>query len=336
MGLSNGRSKLAPALLLVVSACSNDTNVGNLSCTAEQHCYLLQGTPTCEDGYQWEDPSDDSNLTCVPVTCEAESKDALCSRLGYECGAHEEEDNCGTLRNINCGGCGSGTCSPNGECVEDGCQAACDANQYTTCSCSAADPCGWRNDDYCDEQCAISFPSDHFTDTSDCDSETPPDCRDTNDGYCDEPEGTGRCPEGSDATDCAVVCESHAHMASSGLCECESGYAQTAGGDCVSSVCDFTTACAAGLDCTWNYAQEDLACSAKEGEATLSDMCIDADNASTWDACGPFQVCVSCTPGWDPTECQKVCRDASDCAGYFGCGVGTCQLIPGSSYGYCR
>jgi hypothetical protein len=41
---------------------------------------------------------------------------------------------------------------------------------YSTCSCSAVDPCGWRDDDYCDDNCAQDFPEDHFDDSNDCGS----------------------------------------------------------------------------------------------------------------------------------------------------------------------
>ena len=35
---------------------------------------------------------------------------------------------------------------------------------YTNCTCAAADPCGWAEDETCDALCIMAFPEDHFTD----------------------------------------------------------------------------------------------------------------------------------------------------------------------------
>lgn len=48
------------------------------------------------------------------------------------------------------------------------CSADCQAQTYSACSCSSADPCRWRNDGVCDSTCATQFPSDYFNDQADC------------------------------------------------------------------------------------------------------------------------------------------------------------------------
>ncbi|MFH1808083.1 MAG: hypothetical protein ABIJ09_05025, partial [Pseudomonadota bacterium] len=55
--------------------------------------------------------------------------------------------------------------------VPTDCPSDCSNMYYTACSCSAADPCGWSNDGYCDldppsQSCAIY--SNHFDDSQDC------------------------------------------------------------------------------------------------------------------------------------------------------------------------
>jgi|GEM_PF-5924584 len=47
-------------------------------------------------------------------------------------------------------------------------QAACDNFAYIDCTCAAADPCGWKDDGYCDDICEMGFPSDFFDDSVDC------------------------------------------------------------------------------------------------------------------------------------------------------------------------
>ena len=44
----------------------------------------------------------------------------------------------------------------------------CTEGIYTNCSCGAADPCGWKDDGYCNEFCEIEYPGDFFDDSVDC------------------------------------------------------------------------------------------------------------------------------------------------------------------------
>ncbi len=343
--------RLVPLLLLTSALgcdASQDSDADG-GCTTAGHCKLLGDEPTCEEGYEWEDPDDKANLTCVPEgDCQGESTAALCEDEGYECGTHQAEDRCGETRNLNCGGCSGGTCV-NGQCTGGAaCDGDCAGNTYTACTCGTADPCGWGDDGYCDADCA-EVAATPFDDGDDCgddvctcslgqvcdaDGDCVSACATNNNGYCDEPEGTDTCPAFSDDADCQP-CGLHERMTSTGRCQCNPGYVEDEEGDCAAQACGFDLACPGSADCTWSFAEDALACSDVEGELSLGTPCLDADNASAWDKCGPFQICH-----WSPcdttTVCHRVCEIAADCAGYFGCGVGTCQLFPGSSYGYCK
>ena len=82
-----------------------DAVVGE-DCTPAHHCSLVDGVPTCEDGYTWEAPSDQDNLRCVlagPCTPEADA--TFCLRLGKNCDALTADDNCGVPRTVSCGTC---------------------------------------------------------------------------------------------------------------------------------------------------------------------------------------------------------------------------------------
>ncbi len=130
-------------MLLVGSplACGR-ANVGDEPCSAAHHCHVEGGTPTCDDGYTWENPNDTSNLTCVTVetctcdvsagcdtgcscdascsSCQAESDAELCARKQKNCGSYMAADNCGQVRTVDCGSCsGSETCAGGG--VENVC-----------------------------------------------------------------------------------------------------------------------------------------------------------------------------------------------------------------------
>jgi hypothetical protein len=45
-------------------------------------------------------------------------------------------------------------------------QSACDGNVVNACTCAASDPCGWRNDGFCDSACNAF--ATHFDDAGDC------------------------------------------------------------------------------------------------------------------------------------------------------------------------
>ncbi|MFH1808984.1 MAG: hypothetical protein ABIJ09_09585 [Pseudomonadota bacterium] len=54
------------------------------------------------------------------------------------------------------------------------CNGECEQGTYTTCTCAAADPCGWAGDGYCDGDCASVLPGAAFDDTADCGGPPPP------------------------------------------------------------------------------------------------------------------------------------------------------------------
>ena len=73
------------------------------------------------------------------------------------------------------GYCADGAC----RCVsdEDGgvpprpCNGACDRREYTACSCSEADPCGWLDDGTCDLDACLEWDIPIFHDNADCDDD---------------------------------------------------------------------------------------------------------------------------------------------------------------------
>ncbi len=306
---------LTPVLGLL--ACQADPAAPE-ACTPEQHCRLLDGEPQCEEGYVWADPDDDSDLTCVEADCQAETTAQLCAQGGFDCGSHAVEDRCGATRTVNCGQCEAGAC--------DG---ACQDNVYDACTCGAADPCGWKNDGFCDAQCATSFPASHFADDADCGT-----CASTDNGVCDEPEGTDTCPDDSDEDDCN--CPPYAEVTPSGQCACSAG-ASLVGDACVPKSCDLDVACPADSECSWSFALDELVCSAEEGLLSGGMSCQASDSATSYDRCGPHMICK-----WDTCDgtpaCHRLCKTAEDCDGYFRCGLGAavCQAIAGSDYGLCH
>lgn len=77
---------------------------------------------------------------------------------------------------------------------------------YTPCTCSAADPCEWQHDDYCDKLCEIAYPDDFFPETWDCDCAGT--CSATSFGeFCDNQGGTCSCESGlMVSTNCVDWC----------------------------------------------------------------------------------------------------------------------------------
>jgi hypothetical protein len=86
--------------------CNNDSN-SQPECKTENYCYLVNGEPTCMEGYDWEDIQNPDNLNCIeiqcdPTTCELENKN--CDSI---------DDGCGTI--LDCGLCNSPqTCGGSG------------------------------------------------------------------------------------------------------------------------------------------------------------------------------------------------------------------------------
>jgi hypothetical protein len=97
--------------------------------------------------------------------------------------------------------------------------------QGVIASCSN-EPCPWTNDDECDEPEGTGY-CPEGTDAADCTG-----CGFTLDGDCDEPEGLDLCPEGTDVVDCACP---------------EQGPGNTCEWNC-DAVCDQPDLCETGTD----------------------------------------------------------------------------------------
>ena len=91
------------------AACDNRT--GDSDCTRANHCEIINGTPTCDDGYVWEDPNDAANLKCVESPCLSVTDAEFCAYAGKNCGLYSGFDRCQESRSANCGDCaGEETC----------------------------------------------------------------------------------------------------------------------------------------------------------------------------------------------------------------------------------
>lgn len=85
-------------------------------------------------------------------------------------------------------------------------QKSCTDLTYTPCTCAAADPCNWQDDDYCDKLCEMAFPDDYFVETVDC--ECSGSCSTLSfAGFCDNDGGACSCDLGSmTSTNCLDYC----------------------------------------------------------------------------------------------------------------------------------
>lgn len=105
-------------------------------------------------------------------------------------------------------GCVEGGSCNNGSWDVDGCN---DTYAALMQCLNPTPSCPTTGDGVCDEpegtgKCAEG------TDAPDCDEPPPPPCATISNGVCDEPEGTNTCPEGSDQADCSVApssCETY-------------------------------------------------------------------------------------------------------------------------------
>jgi hypothetical protein len=88
--------------------------------------------------------------------------------------------------------CASNNLSCDPDEIEDACESA--ADDLSACM-GGGETCRYTNDGACDEPEGTDL-CPEGSDEADCE------CRWTNDGACDEPEGTDVCPEGSDEADC--------------------------------------------------------------------------------------------------------------------------------------
>jgi hypothetical protein len=135
--------------------------------------FLVAGLVACSGGNSSQESGGDSSQETAdagPDTCQGETDAELCQLGGWACGAASRTDRCGNSRNLSCGSCAMGSCVANQcELTQDGpCNGQCTANQYSTCTCAADDPCNWSSDGVCDSACEEVLPEVHFDDGPDC------------------------------------------------------------------------------------------------------------------------------------------------------------------------
>ena len=97
--------------------CGSITAPDSCGLTRTATCGACSGTNVCTDN------------VCAPPPCTAESDQAICTRLGKNCGSVSAVDNCGQSRFPNCGGCGS-----NQACSANVCVACTTENDATFCA----------------------------------------------------------------------------------------------------------------------------------------------------------------------------------------------------------
>lgn len=111
------------------------------------------------------------SLVCLSVAalvcCDASSPES-------RCGTESCVDQCRD-RGYRAGACDDGLCVC-GEDVEHlepsgPCDGACGRLEYNECTCGETDPCGWRDDGYCDLDTCIELDGPVFIDTNDCDED---------------------------------------------------------------------------------------------------------------------------------------------------------------------
>jgi hypothetical protein len=193
------------------------------------------------------------------------------------------------------------------------------------------DPCPYANDGECD----VPKLCDVGTDSADCNGTT---CDSRNDGICDEPEGTGRCSEASDTSDCALTCP----FTNNNVCNEPEGTNQCVEGsdfnDCNfmgtcpfqnDGVCDEpqgTGRCNSGfdpIDCNPSMSfcpfQNDGVCDEPEGtfrcsEGTDFNDCFNSGGCMFQNdgVCDEPEGTFRCNEGTDFNDCQLTCNRTND------------------------
>jgi len=124
---------------LIIPACSS-TDGDDATCPNGVDCY---GTDCADLDTVGDGNCDDANL---------------CDLLDNDGG------DCGDVAT------GDGSTGDSGSTSSFACDGACDPEdaKYNACTCGSDDPCGWINDQYCDDYCVESFPNNYFDDANDC------------------------------------------------------------------------------------------------------------------------------------------------------------------------
>ena len=277
-------------------------------------------------------------LSCVALTsliipaCSSSDEDETCPNgvdcYGVECadittvgdGTCDDANLCDLLDNDggDCGdvATGDGSTGDSGSTSSFACEGACDPEdpKYNACTCGSDDPCGWINDQYCDDYCAETFPENFFEDDADC-----PECGNG------AQHGDEECDTGGESATCDDDCTAVA---------CGDGNLNEAAGE----VCDdgATDACGeCNADCTGpgtepcegDEPEPEAVCgngAVEDGEVCddgYTDACgtcnADCSGVGEGAACGDGEVCPqleACDDGSTDAcgECNTDCTAAGE------------------------
>jgi len=205
----------AISALFWVTSCDSSNSGGSVDCTPGevgtcQGSGFCTGTHVCNaEGNAW------SACTCGTSAGESPATRSqctpICERSAAECGNDLAECTQGCVQLLAYTEC-SGQLSAWLSCLDaqpDICVESQDCDSalsvFSTCAASNSDTtCPFVDDGECDEPEGTGF-CPEGSDVADCSSSTT--CPFVGDGECDEPEGTGFCPEGSDVADCGACVE---------------------------------------------------------------------------------------------------------------------------------
>lgn len=286
----------------MTSSCAQDDE--ELCRTRNIQCGIAEVVDSCQQARQLDCGTCPSPSTCDEATnlcsCVPQSDEELCNTLEYDCGAITLFDNCGELREIQCGSCGEGIACENNRC--DGCVSESSDDFCTrlgaTCgTVSAADNCGIEREvvcGQCDPSTEVCSP---MTQTCECVPETDPQLCGKNNKDCGTFTTTDRCGE-MKSVDCGP---------------CSSG-------ECQENQC---TVCTPESDESF-CARQNVVCGAAQG----MDNCGTSRTVSDCGPCGTAEICdasgqCECpTPRCEPGACGTVsnaCGATRDC--------GSCSIL---------
>lgn len=293
-----------------------------------------------DDGAPQVDASADAHVE-PDATCTPETDDAMCARLGAECGAINGPDNCGTPRSVACGACMAGESCDGGQCAcaPESDAELCDRLVANCGALEATDNCGNTRSVECGtclapavcggggtpNVCACSDQTDMefcVMQGAECGPLTAVDAcavmRTVDCGACTAPETCGGgagandcgCPPESDAVFCARVggCGLISATDNCGNARSANCGGCPAGESCVASVC----ACVPEDDAT--FCARLNAC----GTLTAFDNCA-TQRTTDCGTCAGGEPCnanvCACTAEDDATFCA---RNGRECGAYTG------------------
>jgi len=294
------------------------------TCAATDPCGW-QDNGICETACQTIAPHYDDSADCLDCSNSYQVQNACWSGIKNRCTCGVT-DPCGWKNNGLCElACtafvsrydDSADCT---DCSASAVNAACFSGTHNACTCAPSDPCGWRNDGYCDSQCN-AFTS-HFDDSGDC-----LDCSasGTISSYCSAGISNACTCAASDPCNwqgdgyCDSSCNAYpGHFDDSSDClTCTDTVA-------VQQACNTFTVnrctCAASDPCGWQGDGFcDSACNAYAGHFDDSSDCLDCSNTAavqqycnsvTYNRC----TCASADPCWWQNDgyCDSQCSTFVD------------------------